>query len=201
MFMLTFVVQFGIKKGFHGVYSSGWSFNVLANLTSLFYSNLSALSVSKSQTNENINTNKLLSFLNINLRSKNNTLNSITSSYFIHRVQHTNVTSRLTSYVLFLFWMFFMFWGEYLILIITNYSTLSDMIVSSSFNTLKQHVVYFLRFSNPNIHTYLTFYIYLLVSSSFLFMINFNYKNNFNSFSTLYTISTLPLIMIFVCLL
>ncbi len=75
--MLTFVVQFGIKKGFHGVYSSGWSFNVLTNLTSLFYSNLNVLSVPKTQTNENVNTNKLFSFLNITLRSKNTNTNSI----------------------------------------------------------------------------------------------------------------------------
>ena len=202
MFMLTFVVQFGLKKGFHGVYSSGWGFNVLGNISSLFYFNWnnvnSKFNPIKSYNN---NSNKLFSFLNLPTRLGSGAGLDNHNSFLIHTIQHTNVTSRLTSYVLFFFWLFFMFWGENLILIITNYSTLSDMIPSSSFNTLKQHVIYFLRLSNPNIHMYLTFYIYILVTSSFLFMVNFNYKNNFNSFSTLTISMILPLTTIFISLL
>ena len=90
--------------------------------------------------------------------------------------QFTAITSRSTSYFLFSFWIFFFFFGEQLFLILFNYSTLVDSIISSSFFTIKQHVTFLLVTSPLKLVTHINFYIIFLTSCSFLFLFNFNYS-------------------------
>ena len=113
------------------------------------------------------------------------TLTSLSKSLsktFAHRFQFTAVTSRFTSYVLFLFWLFFFFYGETLLLITFNYSTPVDTITSSAFFTIKQHVVFLLTTTPHKLISYINFYIFLLTSCAFLYLVNLNYSYNYNYF-------------------
>ena len=153
MFILSFIVMFGPKKGTLAAYSSVWDHNFITNMRSAtLYSTLG-----------NFRRNLLVSSLGI-------------------RFHFTSVTSRLTSYFLFAFWLFFFFYGESLLLIILNYTTLVDSISSSSFITLKQHIIFYILTTPAKLTTYINFYIYFLTSCSFMFLINFNYLYNYNYF-------------------
>ena len=93
--------------------------------------------------------------------------------------QFTTITSRSTSYFLFSFWIFFFFFGEQLFLILFNYSTLVDSIISSSFFTIKQHVTFLLITSPVKLVTHINFYIIFLTTCAFLFLFNFNYSTQY----------------------
>jgi hypothetical protein len=113
------------------------------------------------------------------------TLTSLSKSLsqsFSHRFQFTAVTSRLTSYFLFSFWLFFFFYGETLLLITFNYSTPIDTITSSSFFTIKQHVIFLLTTTPHKLISYINFYIFLLTSCAFFYLVNLNYSYNYNYF-------------------
>jgi len=158
MFILIFLVMFGVKKGSIVAYSSAWDFDFIKHISALtyFYKNL------------NFNFIKNPQSLYIN------------STRF--RFQYTIITSRLTSYFLFSFWLFFFFYGETLLLIVLNYSSLTDTISSSSFFTLKQHVIFFIITTPAQLVSYINFYIYFLTSCSFFYLINLNYIYNYNFF-------------------
>lgn len=141
MFMLTFIVQFGIKKGSVSVYSSVWNYSLSNNLSTL-------------------NTNQYITYL--------------------HKFQFTSITSRLTTFILIGFWLFFTFFGEYLLLLLLNFSSTYDTINSSNFMTIKQHIIHMISLNPLKLHTYLNLYLYMLIFNAFMFMVNFNYKNTYN---------------------
>jgi hypothetical protein len=130
MFILSFIVMFGPKKGALVAYSGIWDHNPITNSISLF--------------NDNIRFSK----------GGYSLVKSLTI-----RFHFTVVTSRLTSYFLFSFWLFFFFYGESLLLIMFNYTTLVDSISSSSFSTIKQHVIFFLTTTPSKLTSYINFYI------------------------------------------
>ena len=103
-------------------------------------------------------------------------------SLFGYRFQQTSITSRSTSYFLISFWLFFFFYGETLLLIVFNYSTPIDTISSSSFLTLKQHVIFFLTTTPTKLISFVNFYIFVLTSSAFLYLTNLNYSYNYTYF-------------------
>ena len=97
-----------------------------------------------------------------------------------YRFHFTTITSRTTSYFLFTFWLFFFFYGETLLLVMFNYSTPIDTISSSSFFTIKQHIIFFLTTTSAQLTTHINFYIYFLTSCSFMYLINLSYSYNYN---------------------
>jgi hypothetical protein len=99
-----------------------------------------------------------------------------------YRFHFTTITSRSTSYFLFSFWLFFFFYGETLLLVIFNYSTPIDTITSSSFFTIKQHIIFFLITTSTQLTSHINFYIYFLTTCSFFYLINLNYSYNYNYF-------------------
>jgi hypothetical protein len=103
------------------------------------------------------------------------------SSLLKYRFHFTTVTSRFTSYVLFSFWIFFFFYGETLLLVVLNYSTPVDTISSSSFFTIKQHIIFFLTTTSAKLSGHINFYIFYLTSCAFMFLSNFNFYYNYNS--------------------
>jgi hypothetical protein len=119
-----------------------------------------------------------------------------------YRFHFTSVTSRFTSYVLFTFWIFFFFYGETLLLVVLNYSTPIDTISSSSFFTIKQHIIFFLTTTSAKLSGHINFYIFYLTSCAFMFLTNFNFYYNYNSLrlnyvnSSLISIVTLVIILI-----
>jgi hypothetical protein len=156
MFTLLFIVVFNIKKGYIGVYYSNWTYDFLKQTQSLFYK-----------------------FFYL---TKNNNTKFNFNNFIIYRFVFTSITSRLTSYFLFSFWLFFFFYGETLLLIMFNYSTLSDAITSSSFFLIKQHVIFFLITLSAKLTSYINFFIYFFTSYAFFFLINYNYSYNYNYF-------------------
>jgi hypothetical protein len=104
------------------------------------------------------------------------------ASVLSYRLQFTTITSRLTSYVLVSFWLFFFFYGETLLLVVFNYSTPIDTITSSSFFTIKQHVVFFITTTPSKLLSYINFYIFFLTSCAFVYLTNLNYIYNYNYF-------------------
>ena len=104
------------------------------------------------------------------------------SRSFKHKYQFTALTSRLTSYMLICFWIFFFFFGESLLLILFNYSTPIDTIVSSNFLTIKQHVIFFIESSSTKLLKYINFFIFFLTLNSFFYMMNLNFTYTYRYF-------------------
>ena len=117
-----------------------------------------------------------------------------------YRFQQTTITSRSTSYLLISFWLFFFFYGETLLLILFNYSTPIDTISSSSFFVFKQHVIFFLTTTPTKLVNFINFYIFVLTTSSFVYLTNLNYVYNYNYFRTSTLNSLIMVIVAFLCL-
>lgn len=115
-----------------------------------------------------------------------------------NRFQFTIITSRLTTYVLFSFWIFFFFFGESLLLITLNYSSTTDSITSNSFFLIKQHVIFYLNSSSSYLLGQINFFIYFLTGSSVLYLLNLNFRSQYWLFRHTYVNATLTsLIVIF----
>jgi len=143
MFILVFIVMFGPKKGFIGVYSTSWV------ISSTYFS-----------------------------------WNNFTN------LQYTIITSRLTSYILFVFWLFFFFFGEILLLLIFNYSTLTDSITSTSFFTIKQHIIFYIFLNTQYLLLQINFYIFILTISAVLYLFNLIFQSSYRLFYYNYLITT-----------
>jgi hypothetical protein len=141
MFFLIFLVMFNIKKGSIIVYLGNWDFK------------------------NHFNNSLVLS----GFKNKNNLFKEWQHS-FKHKYQFTSLTSRLTSYMLVSFWIFFFFFGELLLLVLFNYSTPIDTIESSNFMIIKQHVVFFLQTSSSKLLKYINFFIFFFTLNAFIYM-------------------------------
>jgi len=114
-----------------------------------------------------------------NLVTKNVTKSTLNIKQSLVRFQFTIITSRLTTYVLFGFWIFFFFFGESLLLIMLNYTTVIDSINSHSFFIIKQHIIFYLSTGSTYLLTQINFFIYFLTSSSILYLINLNFRSQY----------------------
>lgn len=166
MFILNFIVMFGVKKGSIVTYKASWN-NLLTNQA-----------------------------FNIFYNFKNHSFKDLVYLYN-YRFHYTAVTSRTTSYFLFLFWLFFFFFGESLLLILFNYMSLVDTITSHSFFIIKQHVIFLTDSLSSKLVNTINFYIYFLTSCSFLYLINLNFRLNYNFFRKTTVVSTLPILILF----
>jgi len=100
----------------------------------------------------------------------------------LYQFQFTVVTSRTTIYTLFVFWCFFFFFGEFLLLVIFNINTLSDLIPSNHFTLFKTHTIFLLDNSNTYLTETIMFYILFFTLSAFLFLLNLKYSFVYNNF-------------------
>ena len=156
MFILVFLVMFDVKKGSIISYKSNWGFKLIENFYSLY------------------------KFLHIKTSKKKLASILVYSSLF--KFTFTSVTSRSTSYFLFSFWLFFFFFGESLMLIMFNYITPVDTITSSSFFTIKQHIIFSLNSNSSKLMSHINFYILLMTSLSFTYLFNLCYSYNYSYF-------------------
>jgi hypothetical protein len=119
-----------------------------------------------------------------------------------HKYQFTALTSRLTSYMLVSFWIFFFFFGESLLLVLFNYSTPIDSIESANFLLIKQHVVFFISSSSTKLLHYINFFIFFLTLNAFLYMMNLVYSYNYRYFlySTLNSVLIISLLYFYILL-
>ena len=155
MFLLTFIVMFGVKKGSLTSYQQAW--NSLIGLQFFLFKNLFPYSL-------------------FSLKIKN------IYQLFLYRFHFTTITSRTTSYILFSFWVFFFFFGELFFLIVFNFSTPTDTINSSGFFIIKQHVIFQITSTSVFLLNSINFYIYFLTSCSFIYLLSYNYILNYNFF-------------------
>ena len=102
-----------------------------------------------------------------------------------YRFQHTALTSRLTVYVLAVFWCFFFFFGESLLLITFNYNTLVDLIPSSFFVFTKSHIVFQTFSSTLILGDSIFYFIIFFTVAAFTFLANLRF-----TFSYQYTRAT-----------
>jgi hypothetical protein len=101
------------------------------------------------------------------------------------RLQYSIITARPTIYLLFSFWCFFLFFGELLLLVTFNYNTISDLIPSSFFTTIKTHVIFFLDNSSALLSSVILFYILFFSLCAFLFLLNLRYTFHYHYFRKL----------------
>jgi len=161
MFILNFIVMFGVKKGSVVVYRASW------------YSLLSQQVFSLFQSYKSLNFTAL-------------------SRLYLYKFHYTAITSRTTSYFLFSFWLFFFFFGESLLLILFNYTTPVDSIMSHSFFIVKQHIIFLTESLSTKLTSTINFYIYFLTLCSTLYLINLNFLVNYNFFRKTSVVTTLP---------
>jgi NADH:ubiquinone oxidoreductase subunit 5 (subunit L)/multisubunit Na+/H+ antiporter MnhA subunit len=166
MFILVFIVSFSTKRGTLATYSSAWS--------PLYSKSLYLLT----------NSVKLLS-------GDPKELVRLSA----YRFQHTALTSRPTVYVLVIFWCFFFFFGESLLLITLNYNTLVDLVPSGFFVFTKSHAIFMTDSSNAFLGDTIFFFILFFTTTSMTFLFNLKYTYTYN-----YTRST-ALIDLAACLL
>lgn len=167
MFILVFVVSFGAKKGTLASYATYWH--------NFFY-----------QT--------FYMFVN-SYNSKTFWLDFYKDVSY--RFQFTVVTARPTIYLLFLFWCFFFFTGEFLLLLIFNYNTLNDLIPSGFFMFIKTHVIFLLENSNAYLNDIIFFYILFFTTCSFIFLITLKYSFNYHYWYSTYLIDLIFFLIIF----
>jgi hypothetical protein len=99
-----------------------------------------------------------------------------------YQFQFTVITSRTTVYVLFAFWCFFFFFGEFLLLIAFNFNTISDLIPSNYFTFFKTHTIFLLDNNNSYLTEVMMFYILFFTTNSFLFLLNLKYSFVYQGF-------------------
>ncbi len=170
MFILVFIVIFNPKRGVLGTYSSFWNVRYFFNLQLVL----------------NTLKNTPASYSNINF-------------YFLHRFQFTLITCRTTIYLLFGFWLFFFFLGEFLLLTLFNYSNLTDTIPSNFFFSFKTHTMYSLLTLSATLSNVIMFYILFFTASAFIFLLNLRYKFNYQYLTNLWLLDS-ALILFFLFL-
>ena len=168
MFILSFVVIFGIKKGVYTTYLSFWNFK---------YFNLNQI---------------LINFFNKKFLDL-----KIFNHYSLYRFQYTIVTCRTTIYLLFSFWLFFFFFGESLLMILFNFSTVTDSITSNYFMFFKIHTIFFLNQSSSNLSSIIMFYIFFFTSCSFIFLLNMRYTFNYSYLNSVFFFDIIFFLIIF----
>jgi hypothetical protein len=96
------------------------------------------------------------------------------------RFQYSIITSRPTIYILFLFWCFFFFFGETLLLLTFNYNSISDIIPSTYFLLIKTHVIFFTTTSSQYLGETIFTYIIFFTTASLKFLMNLRYTFDYH---------------------
>lgn len=151
MFILVFIVSFGTRKGVLASYSFAWY--------TLFTNSFLVLS---------------------NTLGWSQTRHRRSYRQYFYRFQHSALTSRLTIYVLSLFWCFFFFFGESLLLVTLNYNTLVDSVPSSFFVFTKSHTIFNSFSSNALLGDTILFFILFFTSTAFTFLLNLRFSHSYN---------------------
>lgn len=160
MFTVTFLVSFGPKKGNLSAYASYWYSNFRLSFQTICSFGLNGGdSVSRSSN--------WLYYL---------------ATVLLYRFQFTIITSRSTVYVLFLFWCFFFFFGEILLLVMFNFNTISDLIPSHFFLSTKNHVVFWLNNGSAKLSEVIMFYIIFLSLCSFNYLLRLDLFTSYGVF-------------------
>lgn len=158
MFSLVFLVMFGPKKGSVSSYIGAWEFKFNLQLMVAVYTRV------------------------LNNRKFSLDPYWVVKKPLSSRFQFTVITSRSTTYLLLLFWLFFFHFGETLLLIVFNYSVTLDSINSSSFMLIKQHVPHSLNSTSGQLMSQVNFFIFFLTPLAFTYLVCLGYATKYNFF-------------------
>ena len=184
MLMLLFLALFGPKKSSVATYITYWGLK-LKDYWFLYYNKF------------NISSPRQPAFIRSHCLGEL----AFSTNLTIIRFQLTSVTSRLTVYILFAFWIFFFFFGNTLLSVLLNFNTLSETILSSSFTTIKQHIIYTAFISTMWLSRIIFFYILTLTVFSLSFLLNIRYTFTYNYFYLIYLFDFSTLLLIALALL
>lgn len=140
------------------------------------------------------------SFKNLNEFFNLNTTGGARFTSLVPLTQFTVATCRTTVYVLTLFWIFFIFFGEFLFSIMYNFSTLTDAISSNYFFFFKSHSIFFLNNSSELLSNLLMSYIYFFLVTGVYFLITLKYSVNSFYYKTTLIFDKIILILIILIL-
>ena len=90
----------------------------------------------------------------------------------LSRFQFTLLTSRTTSIILFIFWLFFYFIGEFLLLVIFNFTSVVDTVPFNFFFFFKNHNIFDIAVNSTFLSTFIMFFIILFTATAFIFLLN-----------------------------
>lgn len=156
MFTLIFIVVYGPKKSPLQVYAHFWKFQ-FADLINLL----------------------------VNFKNNKFSLNSFLSISTALN-QFSPITGRFTVCLLFSFWLFFFFWGEHLLLVIFNYSSVTDSVVSNFFCSFKSHFIFSLNSSGQQLFYIVNFFIFFSGAAALIFLLNLKFTFSYLSFENTY---------------
>ena len=179
MLMLLFLALFGPKKSSVATYITYWGLK-LKDYWFLYYNKFNISSPKQPALLESRCLGEL----------------AFSTNLTIIRFQLTSVTSRLTVYILFAFWIFFFFFGNTLLSVLLNFNTLSETILSSSFTTIKQHIIYTAFTSTMWLSRIIFFYIITLTAFSLFFLLNIRYTFTYNYFYLIYLFDFSTLVLV-----
>lgn len=95
--------------------------------------------------------------------------------------QYTSMTGRLTIRLLFLFWLFFFFFGEYCLTFIFDFNSLTNLIPNNSFFSEKSHFFAQMTTTSSCLSDLLNFFIFFfgLIAANFLLNLKFTFAYHF----------------------
>jgi hypothetical protein len=77
---------------------------------------------------------------------------------------------------------FFFFFGELLLLLTFNYSSIADTIVSSAFFNMKSHTILMLDSLSSRLGHHIECFIFFLTTSAIFYLLSANYACNYHYF-------------------
>ena len=103
------------------------------------------------------------------------------------RYQLTFLTSRTMSFILFFFWFCSFFFGNTLISILLNFSSLCDTIPSSFFTLTKEHTIFQTFSSRGETSNRISFLLFIFTTHSLYYLVNLKSPSIYTPLSTLTT--------------
>ncbi len=112
------------------------------------------------------------------------------------KYQFTIFTCRTTVYILSVFWLFFYFSGEFLILLLIDYSTLTPIILKNFFLISETNLMILPSLNSTSLHSIFSFFIFFLILNSFIFLLNLKYSFNYTYNSFAFVLDALLLLLL-----
>lgn len=104
------------------------------------------------------------------------------NKYLLFRFQFVLLTCRPTIYILFTVWFFFFFFGEIFFLIVLNFSTLDDVILSDCFTRVRNHSTFSFQSTTEALVNTISSLIMFFTFLSFYFLLNLKYQFSYSYF-------------------
>lgn len=171
MFILLYVVIFGLKRSNISSYSTHWSYSYS------FKSHISRFSLYEIYTK--IQVWSLSSFYKKNKINYFSKILNNCKGLFTAKFRISIITSIPTVFILFFFWLFFFFLGESFLLLIFNFSSILEPVNSNFFINFKHSSPFILQLTSLKLLNILYFYIFFFFLFALIFINSFKFNFNY----------------------